>query len=51
MYCSRYKKNCNEAIYLNCDVPSNSSQNDEQMLECKECVFCEVENERIRELD
>lgn len=45
MYCSRYKKQCDEAVHFNCDVQSNSRYYDEQVMECKECVFCEGENE------
>ena len=30
MYCSRYKKECIEAVYHNCDVPSDSYDIDEQ---------------------
>ena len=40
MYCSRYKKECDEALYFNCDVPTSSTHIDEQIMECPECVFC-----------
>lgn len=43
LYCSRYKKNCDEALYHNCDVPSSSIDIEEQLLECIECVFCDCE--------
>lgn len=45
MYCDRYKKNCDEALYLNCDVPTSSSYIDEQIMQCKECVFCKNRKE------
>ena len=45
LYCSRYKKNCSEALYHNCDVPSSSTDIEEQLLECVECVYCEGKNE------
>lgn len=45
MYCSRYNRNCEEALFLCCDVPSNSNNKEEQLQECKECAFCEAENE------
>ncbi len=45
MYCSRYKKECEEALYLNCDVPASSSHIDEEIEECQECVFCEGKDE------
>lgn len=38
-YCSRYQKNCDEALYLNCDVPTNSNLIEEQIMECQDCVF------------
>lgn len=43
LYCSRYKKNCDEALYHNCDVPSSSIDIEEQLSECIECVFCDCE--------
>ncbi len=45
MYCSRYKRQCEEALFLCCDVPTSSTNKDEQIEECKECVFCEVKDE------
>ncbi len=45
MYCSRYKKECEEALYLNCDIPTNSSHIDEEIRECQDCVFCEGKDE------
>ncbi len=45
MYCSRYNKNCEEALCFNCDVPSNCTNSEEQLQECKECVFCEEKDE------
>ena len=38
MYCSRYKKECEEALYLNCDVPASSSHIDEEIEECRRVV-------------
>ena len=43
MYCSRYKKSCEEALYFNCDVPTSSSHIDEKIKECRDCAFCEEE--------
>lgn len=40
MYCDRYKKDVEEAIYFNCDVPSKSKTFDELVEECKTCTFC-----------
>lgn len=51
MYCSRYKKKCDEALYLNCNVPTSSNYIDEQIMECQECVFCEVESKNARTLE
>lgn len=45
MYCSRYKKRCEEALYHNCDIPSNYNDIEEQIKECKVCVFGEVDDE------
>lgn len=49
MYCSRYNRNCEEAIFLCCDVPRiNGEQTGEK---CTNCVFCEerklINNEKI----
>lgn len=38
-YCSRYQKNCDEALHLNCNVPTNSNLIEEQIMECQDCVF------------
>lgn len=40
MYCDRYKKNVEDAIYFNCDVPSKSKTFDELVEECSDCIFC-----------
>lgn len=40
MYCDRYKKDVEKAIYFNCDVPSKSKTFDELVEECKTCTFC-----------
>lgn len=45
VYCSRYEKECIEAVYHNCDVPSDSYDIDEQVNECKNCEFCEEKDE------
>lgn len=45
LYCSRYKKHCDEALYHDCDIPSSSIDKEEQLLECIECVFCEEKDE------
>ena len=45
MYCSRYKKECEEALYLNCDVPTSCSYIAEVIRECQDCVFCEGKDE------
>ncbi len=40
MYCSRYKKNCDEALYSSCDVPTSIPNIDEQIIECKRmCIL------------
>lgn len=39
MFCTRYNKKCNEALYLNCDVPTSSNHIDEQIMECEQCIF------------
>ena len=41
LYCSRYKKECEEAIIVKCDVPSNYSDVSQQLEECRNCAFCE----------
>jgi len=41
MYCSRYKKECEEALYLSCDVPTSSNYINEEIKQCQDCVFCE----------
>lgn len=46
MWCNRYNKNCEEALYYNCDVPSNSTDSKEQLKECKKCLFYEKEIEK-----
>lgn len=51
MYCSRYNRNCEEVLFLCCHVSSNSNNKEEQLQECKEYVFCEVEDEQSRTLD
>ncbi len=43
MWCGRYNKSCEEELYYNCDVPSNSNDREEQLQECKECIFCDEE--------
>lgn len=43
MFCSRYKKECAEAVYFDCDVPSSSIEIEEQIEECRTCCFCEEE--------
>lgn len=48
MFCTRYKKNCDEALYLNCDVPTSSTHIDEQIMECQECVFYEDRKEDLK---
>ena len=49
MYCSRYNRNCEEALFLCCDVPRiNGEQTGE---ECGNCVFCEVEDEQSGTLE
>lgn len=45
LFCSRYKKNCDEALYSKCDVPSNSMDIEEQLIECVECEFSEEKYE------
>ena len=45
MYCSRYKKTCYEALYFSCDVPTSSTHIDEQIMDCKDCPFCEYNEE------
>ena len=45
MYCDRYKKDVEEAIYFNCDVPSKSKTFDDLVEECKSCIFCRKGNE------
>lgn len=51
MFCSRYNKICEEALYHNCDAPSESISIKEQLQDCVECAFCEVENEQSRTLE
>lgn len=46
MWCSRYKKECDEALYFSCDVPTSSRHIDEEIKECQECVFCDKEEEQ-----
>ena len=47
MYCNRYKRECEEALFLCCDVPSNCISKEEQLQECQECVFSENGKEKI----
>lgn len=46
MYCERYKKDVEEAIYFNCDVPSKSKTFDELVEECKDCTFCKEDGDK-----
>lgn len=45
LFCSRYNKVCEEALYHNCDVPSESTSIEEQLQECMECTFGEVKDD------
>ena len=45
LFCNRYKKNCDEALYFDCDVPSNSIDIEEQLIECVKCAFSEEKDE------
>lgn len=46
MYCNRYKRECEEALFLCCDVPSSCISKEEQLQECQECVFSENGKEK-----
>ncbi len=43
MYCSRYNRSCEEALYSKCDVPKADGEQTGE--ECINCVFREVRNE------
>lgn len=45
-YCSRYDKKCEEALYFYCDIPTNSIYIEDQIKECKDCIFFEKERKQ-----
>ena len=45
MYCNRYRRECEGAVFLCCDVPSSCIDSEEQLQECQECVFSEGKSE------